>query len=707
MDRSNRSAGNPKFENFEVDLRSGELRKAGARIKLQEQPFKILAALLEHPGELVTREELRNRIWPNNSFGDFDHAVNIAVGKLRAALGDSVETPKYVETLPKRGYRFIGPVVALVEAETENIEQIPAKTSGVSRSAVVIGCTAVVVAGVLAYWMSHKRVKTAVAEVPALVQLPFTSYSGLETAPAFSPDGSRIAFAWNGKADGDTKIGFDLFVKAMGSETLVRLTEHPSEWISAAWSPDGTQIAFHRLAGVDTGIYVVPALGGAERKLTATHIPYSVAAPISWSPDGKWIAYADHLAKEASDRMFLISPETLETRVLPHNAKCLHEANLTFSHAGNRVAYVCVHSTRDFEFYVAPTPEGKAKAVTEFPNPPVGFSWSADDTRLIFAQAKDNGPELDEVDVATGAIRPLSFAFLPNWPTVAPLGSKMAYATNSLSADIWRRDLLDPEAPAEKLIASTQGQDAASYSPDRTQIAFNSGQGGYWEVWLAGADGKNPVQVSKLGSLTGNPRWSPDGEKLVFGWKKEDRSEVYIVDVVERVPRKLETNVSRISSPSWSRDGKWIYFRSFEEVGHKLYRCPAEGGNATPVAGNVDGIAPEESFDGTTLYYAEREANTVLRVASLDGQSGGKEIPGMPAVASSDLWTVTPKGIYFVPADKADSVWFYEFTAQKMRKVFVAGEIAGGLSVSRDGRYLLYSLSEGANSDIVLVENFH
>jgi len=98
-----------RFGVFEVDLCSGDLRKAGLRIKLQDQPFKVLAALLEQHGQLVTREELRGLIWPEESFGDFDHAVHIAIGKLRIALGDSAEAPRFIETLPRRGYRFIFP----------------------------------------------------------------------------------------------------------------------------------------------------------------------------------------------------------------------------------------------------------------------------------------------------------------------------------------------------------------------------------------------------------------------------------------------------------------------------------------------------------------------------------------------------------------------------------------------------------------------
>src|ERR1700747_1665555 len=99
-----------RFGTYEVSLQSGEVRKAGLRIRVQQQPMKLLEILLEHPGEVVTREELRSRVWPSESFGDFDQALNIAIGKLRSALGDSAENPRFIETLPKRGYRFIADV---------------------------------------------------------------------------------------------------------------------------------------------------------------------------------------------------------------------------------------------------------------------------------------------------------------------------------------------------------------------------------------------------------------------------------------------------------------------------------------------------------------------------------------------------------------------------------------------------------------------
>jgi DNA-binding winged helix-turn-helix (wHTH) protein len=99
-----------RFGTFEVDLRAGELHKQGVRIKLQEQPFRVLTVLLQRPGEVVTREELRNQNWPPDTFVDFDNSLNTAINKLREALGDSAENPQFIETLPRRGYRFIAPV---------------------------------------------------------------------------------------------------------------------------------------------------------------------------------------------------------------------------------------------------------------------------------------------------------------------------------------------------------------------------------------------------------------------------------------------------------------------------------------------------------------------------------------------------------------------------------------------------------------------
>ena len=249
-----------------------------------------------------------------------------------------------------------------------------------------------------------------------LIPVPFTALAGKATSPAFSPDGSRIAFAWNGDPKGGTK-GFDLYVKALGSETLLRLTQHASDWVSPTWSPDGTQIAFYRTAGADTGIYVVPALGGLERKLRSTRMPstnYTFVGGahvtlISWSPDGRWIAFADVPPGEENSRIYLLSMETLETRQIPISPKCVGEGLPAFSHNREDLAYWCFLGGTAV-LYSLPIPAGQAKEISSFRNYyPSGLTWSADDEKLIYSSYSLEN-EFAEVTVANGLTKQLAFA---------------------------------------------------------------------------------------------------------------------------------------------------------------------------------------------------------------------------------------------------------------------------------------------------------
>jgi TolB-like protein/DNA-binding winged helix-turn-helix (wHTH) protein/Flp pilus assembly protein TadD len=193
-----RPASVARFGAYEVDLRSGELRKSGVRIKLQQQPFKLLEIMLEHPGQVVTREELRSRIWPEESFGDFDQAVNVAVAKLRAALVDSADNPRYIETIPRRGYRFIGQVGGLPgepgparpaanlsnpagpSAETTSETRKPPPV--VNRRLLVLSfcfCLAAILGIVVWRWRNHSKA-TSQPENPirSLAVLPLENLSG-------------------------------------------------------------------------------------------------------------------------------------------------------------------------------------------------------------------------------------------------------------------------------------------------------------------------------------------------------------------------------------------------------------------------------------------------------------------------------------------------------------------------------------------------
>ena len=567
---------------------------------------------------------------------------------------------------------------------------------------------------------------------PTLNPVPFTTYPGIETNPTFSPDGSEIAFAWDGGPASGSK-GFDLYVKMIGSENLLRLTYHPSEAVSPAWSPDGTRIAFHRVSGADTGVYVVPALGGPERKLRSTRIPYGGPAPISWSPDGKLIAFVDLVPPTDSVRLHLLSLETLESKQISHAAECLTQWRPAFSHSGKELAYTCLLKAdgNDIGIYSNPSSGGPPKLVTRFTTGwgwPKGIAWTVDDKKLILARPHiRNDFELDEISLADGTLSKLSFGQDAINPAISAGGDKLAYVVSPLFRnDIWRKDLLHPEAAAVKLITSTRDQGEPQYSPDGKHIAFSSNRGGISEIWMSDAAGSHLVRMSDAKSAeSDSARWSPDSQKIAFNSRHSGHPEVYVVDISERMPRKLVTNLSAMMTPSWSHDGQWIYFASNgpDNAGlfgpTRVFRCPANGGNAVALS-TGEGLFPLESYDGETVYFTNRNIIHPVNAPSLRMISlkVGREsiLRGMPEVSGPNMWTVVPEGIYYVPAGMTNSLWYFDFGTKQVRQIFDAEKFlsnrlsispdGNGLSVSPDGRWVLYSQADETNSEIMLVDHF-
>jgi Tol biopolymer transport system component len=317
---------------------------------------------------------------------------------------------------------------------------------------------------------------------------------------------------------------------------------------------------------------------------------------------------------------------------------------------------------------------------------------------------------LDEVTVADGTLRKLPFGQDAFHPAISAKGDKLAYEVSPPPhIDIWRKDLLHPEAAAVKLISSTRDQNAPQYSSDGKHIAFASNRRGNSEIWMSDADGTHLVQMSdSKSSEAGSPRWSPDSQKIVFDSRQSGHLEVYIVDISERLPRKVVTSLSDVSTPSWSHDGKWLYFqaRTADAPHERIFRCPATGGDAVALSAEA-GTFPWESYGGETVYFVNAGSGSTLDMVSL--KPVGKELvlKGMPAVADRSQWTVVPGGIYFVPADAPKSLRYFDLATRKVRQIFEAEKaFVNGLSVSPDGRWILYTQSEEQTSDIMLVEHF-
>ena len=214
--------------------------------------------LLEHPGEVVTRQQIQKRLWPDNTFVDFNYAINSAIRKLRDALGDSAENPRFVETLSRRGYRLVVPVSVRTEHNAETQTKAPPAVAKRPSRPIVAAAVLVVGLGMaMTTWLLRRSSTKDSAELRVT---PLTANTGIEIQPSFSPDGTRVAYSSSGE-DGQN---FAVYVKLVGSGDPVQITKGRD--FSPAWSPDGRWIAVFRDLGREGAILLVPLLADNPAK---------------------------------------------------------------------------------------------------------------------------------------------------------------------------------------------------------------------------------------------------------------------------------------------------------------------------------------------------------------------------------------------------------------------------------------------------------
>ena len=716
-----------RFGEFTADPVTEELRRDGRRVKLPPQSFQVLLKLARAPGELVTREALQAELWPATSEVEYEQGLNAAINRLREALGDSAAEPRYVETLPRRGYRFIGTLVPAEAPAARAAEPTPTPTTAPAstiaapspeptpgpvpplttevqparkrrRVALLIGLLSMLAALAIAAWQLARRFE---AEPHSGRLVPYTALAGEERAPAFSPDGTRLVFAWNGDATHAGK--FDLYVKAADSERLLQITNMPARWIHPAWSPDAKSIAFTRRAGPDdSGVFVVPAMGGAERRLANAAFANAAFMQLAWSPDGNVIAYAT-LDAEGSHVIRFVNVDTLRILPLEHRADCWNAGMPAFSADGARLAFVCTTSVGIYDVYVSVG--AKLLHVATVMGEPQGLTWDADDRSLIVANDSGDGGGLWRLS-PDGSLARLPFGEEGSAPTRH--GNDVAYVRAHQSVDIWRMDVQarEPEKTAQRLVFSTRSDMTPQYSPDGTRIVFQSNRSGSAEIWMSDADGANPVRLTDFnGPLAGAPQWCADGKRVAFDARSSGTSSIWIVDVDERRPRRLASANAQNSLPAWSADCRSILASDGRS---SLYKLPVAGGRTEP-------------FTSQHSYYAQTNgANAIFNVKQPRGVAlwtrpleGGVEraLPGMPLLDYDEAWAVAPDGVYFtVTADGVTALEFYAFANQATRRIATLPKPPApggglGLAVSRDGRWLLFTQAGEAQSDIMLMDN--
>ena len=428
-----------RFGPYEADLRTHELWKFGTRIKLVGQPFEILAVLASRPGDLVTREELQERLWPGKTFVDFNHGLNAAVNKLRDVLSDSAEDPKYIETLPRRGYRFIakverGPAVEerLAPPQPVAVAPIAAPTfspampararqssgrwiwrlfaAGVVMAVIVVFGLLVVLkhlhpdgGGPQSGLSGDNAIKGAMRVVAT---------GGKNEGPQYSPDGKKIVFMAN---RGD---GMNLWVCNTDGSRAHEVTT-VGDAGTPRWSPDGRLIAFDTHLHKDSVIMVVGVNGDSPRVLMAGGANSSVP---SWSRDGKWIYFAsDRTGEYEVWKMPATGGEAIQLT---------HQGGFAgFESPDGKSFYYAKTKFPNPEIWTIPSGGGVESSLPIAVRPVTWAAWGVARDSLYFVdEGAQNVAMLSVVDLASRTTRQLTtLGKFPFWLAVAPDGSKVAF----------------------------------------------------------------------------------------------------------------------------------------------------------------------------------------------------------------------------------------------------------------------------------------
>jgi Tol biopolymer transport system component/DNA-binding winged helix-turn-helix (wHTH) protein len=734
-----------RFGAYETDLHTGELWKHGTRVKLVGQPFEILAALVRRPGQLVTREEIRRRLWPGDTFVDFNHGLNAAVNKLRDVLCDSADTPKYIETLPRRGYRFVAPVEsvtppstgegieieekwfapttqqALIEAPSaalggeglvapvavQPVAETGSRTLRPRRWWTYLAAGAVTAASVwvVANWL---RFRTVPNEAPgAEIGVPFkmrplTTLYDRTSEPAFSPDGNRVAFRREGSVPGSSGI----WIKEVGGEELIQLTSNSTD-CRPAWSPDGHSVAFSRLSDKRRAIFEVPAAGSPPRELFATDL-LPEHGELDWSPDGRTIAYVAR-GMLGSSAVFLLSLKTRTARQLTTPTAFDQDWGPRFSPDGSRIAFV-----RGLNIMVI-TPEGGEvlrlnRESFRVMGPP---AWTPDGQALVFASVDGKGPSLRKIPISGGATTRVREAGDFAWsPAISRRGFRLATEMLSSARTIEQEDIASSDQKTQALVTTLSGENSAPHvSPNGRKLAFQSDREGGMDIWVSDRDGQNPIQITAVGTASA-PRWSPDSKRIAFdarsGPDPSGPGAVFLIKAGEATPYPLVQDGFSNRVPRWSRDGNWIYFASNRSGDWQTWKIQEWGGSPVKVT-HRGGFAAEESPDGQYLYYVKHshESPEVWRMPV----GGGPESLVHPAVRPLDwaAWATVEKGIVFVEsgANGEPTVSFYDFSTGAVRHLAVLDKPPFWITAPQDGGAVIFDHPGQQESHVMLLENFH
>jgi len=699
-----------QFDVFEVEPSIGQLTKQNRRVKVQDLPFRLLVALLEQRGEIVTREQLRERLW-GDTVVDFEDGLHTAIRKLRDALDDSAANPRFIETIPRRGYRFLAPITTSTKSnDGRALEPDPSGIRGAFHGspevaaanrfiphAIWIACAAALVTGLLITFLYTKSAsQNSAADV-----LPITSYRGVQRSPALSPDGTQIAFTW----DGGSGDNLDLYVQNIDGSGRVRLTSDQAP-------PDGTTIAFIR----NDEVILIPAIGGPQHTITK-----AAGYGLAWSADSQKLAFADRESPRGPLAIFLMPVNSKVRRRVTTPALSETDSWPAFSPDGHHLAFVRGTTTMTYICRVS-TEGGVPTRVATAGRPLQGLIWSPDGEYLLLATGRQapgllavranavDSTQLERIHIAGSDVYE---------PSMITRGTgreiDLAYAHETSNWDVWGVAIGSGRASPMPLAASSRADQAPSFSPDGKRLAFNSARSGFEEIWVSLADGSQPLQLTHFNSgLASSPRWSPDGQSIVFDATINNNRDIYVIRSDGGQPVRMTREISAEAQPSWSRNGQWIYFMSDRSGSQQIWKMPAGGGQLLQVTQN-GGYQAFESTDGHAVYYAKEQRGRGIWSVPV---SGGQEML-VSDLAWQNLWSLADDGLYYfdlsglvpqvfdapreLPVRKLDLITHGVKTVATIVTDLPNGVPA--LDVRRDGKYVAWVGRREHHSELMLIRN--
>jgi Tol biopolymer transport system component/DNA-binding winged helix-turn-helix (wHTH) protein len=735
-----------RFGAFELNPETGELSKLGLPIRLSPQPFKLLSILVSQPGKLVSREELRGQLWNGTTFVNFEQGLNFCVRRIRAVLDDNADRPHFIETVPRRGYRFIAPVesndgtvnllpecsikiapanggAVVHPAQVESSELEPATTqiryTHRKRRFLIVSSVFFAIIGMIVLFREKYAHIESASLLPEPVIVPLISLQGEQSMPAFSPDGSRVAFLW--RAPNQAQSG--IYAAVVGSQSLVRLS-HSGDDYSPAWSPDGREVAFLHDSGEKFLIDSVPALGGNEKNIyTGLLGPLNYNASnygLSFSANGKLLTFCEWNPSVQGTGIRLLSLSDSSARFLPLPPLGFNDRRPAFSPSGDRIAFV--RSSGPIyvdELVVISLTNGRTQQLTFDHKRIFGApSWTPDGREIIYSSNRAGLANVWRISAVGGTPRPVERVGPIAWfPSVSPAGMQLAYENSDEEQNLWRiqlRDATHARGPASILVSASKTYNLLpQFSPDGNKIAFQTERSGYAEVWICDRDGSNPTQITRLETFAGSPHWSPDGKFLAFDYRPGQHSEIHVVEVggSHAFPVARFADADNVF-PTWSRDGQWIYFAS--NRGGKtfqVWKVAVRNGFAlqsAPVQVTRNGgFATAESADGRFLFYSKASGPGIWKVP-VDGGRESAVWPG-PGPVNWSNWALAERGVYFfAPRDVAPpEIDFMDFKTKRISHVAPLNKFGFyGFAISSDGKALIYPQSDRTEHDIFVVKNF-